>query len=177
MSHYNTIMNQLLHFIPRHRFETIVKQHDGERYVKRFSSWNQFTTLLYTQAAGKQSLREIQQALEINQARRYHWGLPAIKRSTLADANQRRSWQIFEQLFYRILTRCKDVTPKHRFRFKNPLHTIDATVIDLCLIERFRFLPITLNSLQTLLRRFIRPGGKLKPSSNGLSRISKSKRS
>ena len=37
--------------------------------------------------------------------------------------------------------RCRDLTPKHRFRFKNPLYTIDATVIDLCLpvFPRARF--------------------------------------
>ena len=34
---------------------------------------------------------------------------------------------------YHLLARCKDLTPKHRFRFKNPLFTIDATTIDLCL--------------------------------------------
>ena len=32
-----------------------------------------------------------------------------------------------------LLARCRDLTPKHRFRFKNPLYTIDATTIDLCL--------------------------------------------
>jgi len=38
---------------------------------------------------------------------------------------------MFEDLFYHLLPRCRDLTPKHRFRFKNPLHTIDATTIDL----------------------------------------------
>ena len=36
-------------------------------------------------------------------------------------------------LFYSILKRCKDVTPKHKFRFNNPLYTLDATVVELCL--------------------------------------------
>jgi hypothetical protein len=40
---------------------------------------------------------------------------------------------MFEELFYHLLGRCKNLTPKHKFRFKNPLYTIDASTIDLCL--------------------------------------------
>lgn len=133
MSHYNTILNQVLQLIPRHQFEAIAKHHSGNRYVKRFDCWNQLTTLLYAQASGKDSLRDIEQGLSINDSRLYHLGLPAIKRSTLSDANQSRSYQIFEDLFYKMLTRCQDLTPKHKFRFKNPLRLIDATIINLCL--------------------------------------------
>lgn len=133
MSHYNTILNQAMQLIPRHQFETIVKNHSGNRYVKRFDCWNQLTTLLYAQASGKESLREIEQGLAVNDARLYHLGLPMIKRSTLADANQSRPYQIFESLFYKLLERCQSLTPKHKFRFNNPLYSIDATIIDLCL--------------------------------------------
>ena len=133
MGHYNTILNQVLQLIPRHQFESIVKKRSGDRYVKRFDCWNQLTTLLYAQASGKDSLREIEQGLAVNDARLYHLGLPAIKRSTLSDANQTRSYQIFEDLFYKMLSRCQDLTPQSKFRFKNPLRLIDATIISLCL--------------------------------------------
>lgn len=133
MSYYSTILNQVLQIIPRHQFETLVRNHNGDRYVKRFSCWNQLTTLLYAQASGKESLREIEQGLAVNDMRLYHLGLPAIKRSTLADANQTRDYEIFEALFYKLLSRCQDLTPKHKFRFNNPLFTLDATIIDLCL--------------------------------------------
>ena len=133
MSYYNTVLNQMLQLIPRHQFETAVKSYAGDRYVKRFNCWNQLTTLLYAQASGKESLREIEQGLSVNDSRLYHLGLPAIKRSTLADANQTRSYKIFEDLFYKMLKRCQDLTPKHKFKFKNPLYSIDATIIDLCL--------------------------------------------
>jgi hypothetical protein len=126
-------MNELLNLIPPHRFETIVNNLSGNRYVKRFDCWNQLTVLLYAQASGKDSLRDIEQSFQVNSERLYHFGLPAIKRSTLADANKTRDYRLFEFLFYRLLERCKDVTPKHKFKFKNPLYTLDATVIDLCL--------------------------------------------
>jgi hypothetical protein len=133
VAHYSTVMSELLHLIPRHRFETLVKTHDTDSYVKKFDCWNQLTTLLYAQASGKDSLRDIEQSLRLNNGRCYHLGLPSVKRSTLADANKTRDYRIFEGLFYKILEKCKDLTPKHRFRFKNPLYSLDATVIDLCL--------------------------------------------
>ncbi len=133
MAHSNTIMNELLKLIPRHQFDTIVKNHSGDRYVKRFTCWNQFTTLLYAQAANKESLREIQQSLQVNDPRLYHLGLPRIKRSTLSDANRTRSYAIFAALFTKLVERCQQLTPKHKFKFKNPLYTWDATIVSLCL--------------------------------------------
>lgn len=133
MSHYTTILNELSNLLPRHDFEKMVKKHNCDRYVKHFTCWNQLMTMLYAQASGKQSLRDIQQGLEANSNRLYHLGLPPIKRSTLADANSKRSYKIFEGLFYRLLTHCQSVAPRHKFKFHNPLHTIDATTLDLCL--------------------------------------------
>lgn len=133
MSHYTTVLNEISNLIPRHQFETLVKTHETNRYVKKFTSWNQLITMIYAQASGKQSLRDIQQGLQANPSRLYHLGLPPIKRSTLSDANSKRSYKIFEGLFYKLLSRCQEVAPKHRFKFKNPLHSLDATTIDLCL--------------------------------------------
>ncbi len=133
MSHYNTIFNQILHLIPRHQFEAIVKKYQSDRYVKYFSCWQQFISLLYAQIRGKDSLRDIETSLRTQSSKWYHLGIKDIKRSTLSDANKQRSWRVYEELFYRILSRCRDITPKHKFRFNNPLYTLDATVVKLCL--------------------------------------------
>jgi len=133
MRHYNTIFSQVLNLIPRHQFETIVKRHKADRYVKYFTCWQQFITLVFAQIRSKDSLRDIETSLRTHTNRWYHLGLKDIKRSTLCDANKSRSYRIYEQLFYKILQRCRDITPKHRFKFKNPLYTLDSTVIDLCL--------------------------------------------
>jgi len=133
MSHVNTIYNQLLQLLPRHEFEKGVILHKGDKYVKYFTCWQQFITLLYAQIRKKDSLRDIITSLCVQYKRWYHIGLKKICRSTLSDANNNRSYQIFERLFYKLLERCKTITPRHKFRFKNPLHTIDATTIELCL--------------------------------------------
>lgn len=133
MPHLNTVFAELLKHLPRHQFEKAVSARNGDRYVKRFTAWNQLTTLLYAQISRKESLREIETGLAAHGERLYHLGLKGIHRSTLADANNRRDAGMFETLFYALLQRCRDLTPKHRFKFKNPLHSIDATTIDLCL--------------------------------------------
>ena len=125
-------MNQLQTFFPRHQFENLVNRYSGNRYVKNFSCWNQFTVMLYAQSSGKDSLRDIQDSFLAQESKMYHLGLNKVRRSTLADANQTRSYAIYEDLFYQMVERCKSITPRHKFKFKNPMFVFDATVIDLC---------------------------------------------
>ena len=133
MNYTSTILNQLLNFLPKHKFQSFVGQHNADRYVKKLDTWNQFVALLYAQATGKDSLREIETGLSLHQSTWYHLGVGSVARSTLSDANTRRDYQIFEKLFYELLTRCRDITPHNKFSFKNPLYSLDATTISLCL--------------------------------------------
>jgi hypothetical protein len=133
MNKVYTIFSELLKLVPRYRFDKAVDAHGAERYVKTFNAWSHFTAMLYSQITGKDSLRDIETGLQVQSARWYHLGFSGVRRSTLADANAKRDYRVFEDTFYRLLDRCRDLTPKHRFRFKNPLYTIDATTIDLCL--------------------------------------------
>ena len=134
MAHSSTIISQLLHLLRGHAFEKAVAAAGADRYVKHFGAWQQLIVLLYAQASGKDSLRAIQNGLSAHPQRLYHLGIERpIAKSTLADANARRSSAIFETLFYSLLERCVALAPKHGFRFKNKLISIDATVIELCL--------------------------------------------
>lgn len=134
MGHFNTIMNQLLTHLPRHQFATLAKNLGGDHHVRTFTSWQHAVILLYAQIAGKDSLRDIAHSAAAQKSKLYHLGLPdGVARSTLADANNRRDPAMFEGLFHKLLERCLHLAPRHKFRFKNPLHSIDATTIDLCL--------------------------------------------
>jgi len=133
MNKVYTIFSEVLKLVPRYHFDKAVETHGAERYVKSFSTWSHFIAMLYSQMTGKDSLRDIETGLQTQSSRWYHLGFSGIHRSTLADANARRDYRVFEDTFYKLLDRCRDLTPKHRFRFKNPLYSIDATTIDLCL--------------------------------------------
>jgi hypothetical protein len=134
MGHYNTVLSQLLIHIPRHQFDSLVKTYQADRYVKRLTTWSQFTTLLYAQASGKDSLRDIQNGLAAQAGKLYHLGLPdRICRSTLSEANAKRDWHIYQSVFYKLLERCRAIAPGHNFPFKNPLISLDSSLIELCL--------------------------------------------
>jgi hypothetical protein len=133
MHKLETIFGELLKLVPRYQFEQAVKQYQGDRYVKSYTTWQQYITILFSQIKQKDSIRDIVTGIGAYEARWYHLGLSSVHRSTFSDANNKRDFQIFEDLFYHLLSRCKDLTPKHRFKFKNPLYSIDASVIDLCL--------------------------------------------
>lgn len=133
MNKVYTIFSELLKLCPRYQFDKAVEQYHGDRYVKTFTTWQQFMAILYSQIKQKDSLRDIVTGLSAHAARWYHLGITGIYKSTLCDANAKRDYRIFEGLFYHLLARCKNLTPKHKFRFKNPLYTIDASTIDLCL--------------------------------------------
>lgn len=83
MSHLNTVYNQILYLIPGHQFDKIVKKYNGDYYVKYFTCWQQFLTLLYAQIKSKDSLRDIEISLNAHKNKWYHIGFKGIKRSTL----------------------------------------------------------------------------------------------
>jgi len=133
MYYSNTIFNQLLSFLPKQKFNQLVEAYQADRYTKSMTTWNQFVAMLYAQASGKESLREVATGFNVQKNVWYHLGVNTVARSTLADANSRRDSEIFEKLFYSLLNQCREIIPDDRFDFDNPLYTLDASTINLCL--------------------------------------------
>lgn len=132
MSRFCSIFNQLLQLFSRTDFQQAVVTTGAERRAKGFTCWGQFVAMLFCQLGRAQSLREICGGLASCEGKLAHLGLTAPKKSTLAYANAHRPWQLFETVFYQLLARCQAVAAPKRFRFKNKLLTLDATMIDLC---------------------------------------------
>ncbi len=86
-----------------------------------------------SQLSGRRSLRDIQSNLEALQHKLYHLGAQPITRTTLARLNERQPAELYEALLYKLLGRCKNHPGKHKFRFKNPLYSLDASALDLSL--------------------------------------------
>ncbi|MDF0672737.1 MAG: IS4 family transposase [Nitrospira sp.] len=126
---------QMLALIDRADFARAVRQHAAERAAKGFSCWDHLIAMLFCQMGSAHSLREICGGLATALGKLVHLGIRRTPtRSTLAYANAHRPWQLYETLFYQVLTRCQAVAAlkRRRFRFKHPLRTLDATIIELC---------------------------------------------
>jgi len=130
---HSSLFSQLLGIIDRSEFGRLVRETKAEKGAKGFSCWEQLVAMLFCQLAQARSLREIVGGLQCCEGKLRHLGVEtAPGRSTLAYANAKRPWKLFEKLFYHLLEVCRGVAPGKKFRFKNKLLSLDATVIELC---------------------------------------------
>jgi hypothetical protein len=132
LTRFCSIFSQLLQLFPRIEFQKAVVATRAERHARGFTCWGQFVAMLFCQLGRAHSLREICGGLASCEGKLAHLGIETPSRTTLAYANAHRPWQLYEQVFYQLLGQCRAVAGGKKFRFKNKLVSIDATVIDLC---------------------------------------------
>ena len=136
MNKFSSIFSQLLQLFPRIEFQQLVKETHAERGAKGFSCWSQFVAMLFCQLGRAHSLREISGGLRSCKGKLKHLGLTAApSHSTLGYANEHRPWKLYEQVFLKLLDRCRVqvVGKKKVFRFKNKLISMDSSTLDVCL--------------------------------------------
>jgi hypothetical protein len=96
--HHNTVFHAVLKHVPWAKFDRLVAEHDADAQVRCFSTKQQFIALLYGQLARVTSLRAIVAELQSHAAPLYHVGAGEVHRSTFADANAKRPYQVFTEL-------------------------------------------------------------------------------
>ncbi len=133
MSHHNTVFSQLLKLVPRHEFEALANRHHEGRKLRKITRWSQFVAMATAQLAGRTSLRDVVSNLSAQAAKLYHLGAALVSRSSLARVNEKQPYTLYEQLAGKLLSQCQAHAPRHGFRFKNKLYSLDASTIDLCL--------------------------------------------
>jgi hypothetical protein len=99
MRHHNSVFHSVTKHVPWAVFDRLVEEHCADRRVRRLTTKSQFLALLYGQLADATSLREIEAGLESHALRLYHLGASPASRSTLSDANARRTYEVFTGLF------------------------------------------------------------------------------
>lgn len=133
MAYNNTIFNQMLQLNSRYDFQKCVDRYNGDHRIRTLSCWDQYIHLLYAQTSSRDSLRDIENGTSSVKEKLYHLGSKPIKRSTLSDANNKRSWKIYADLFYKTLDKVQKVAPKYKLDLPRPLYMMDSTLISLCL--------------------------------------------
>jgi hypothetical protein len=132
MTRFCSIFSQLLQLFSRSDFQRAVVATEAERHARGFTCWGQFVAMLFCQLGRAHSLREICGGLASCEGKLAHLGIDAPSRSSLAYANAHRPWELYQEVFYQLLDRCRTAAAPKKFRFKNRLLTLDATMIDLC---------------------------------------------
>ncbi len=131
MKYQNSVFSQILSLLPSYKFQEIVDKYEGDKKAHKLLCWDQYIALLFGQIRQRDSLRAIETGLELQRTHWYHLNTHGIKRSTFADANNKRNYQIYEESFNYLLSKCQTYS-RNNFEFNNPIKSIDATTIDLC---------------------------------------------
>ncbi len=96
MNQGTTILTQLFSFFDYEFFRSCVRKYEGDRGVRHLTCWEQFLAMSFAQLTWRESLRDIEVSLAAHRRQLYHSGFRSpIKRSTLADANEKRDWRIY----------------------------------------------------------------------------------
>ena len=106
MAHGNTILAQVLKLISRPQIEWLEHVHGTGRPSRLLSRWSQFGALVFAQLAGRHSLRDVVSALASQAQALAPLHLVPPKRSTLAEANERRPAALYQALFFTLYARC-----------------------------------------------------------------------
>ena len=129
--------SQVIKLLDKSRILQISRENGGERYTKRFNGWIHLVVMLYAIIMRFDSLREITASLLTEARKLSHIGITfKIGRSTLADANKRRSEAIFESIYRDTYATYRHVLSSDSRTGKTPqwmrrLQIIDSTTITL----------------------------------------------
>lgn len=119
--------------ISRLEFQALVNKHNSDFRTRKLKTWDQFIHMLFAQLSGRSSLRETLTGFSSVSQKLYHLGSKPLKLSTLSDANNKRSYLLYEELFFKLLQRAQAMAPKHKLKLNRKLFFLDATTIDLSL--------------------------------------------
>jgi hypothetical protein len=127
------IFTQLLQLIPKTAVISIAREQRADRYAKRFNTYEHLVTMLYSIFNHCNSLREVTTGMLATEQRLQHLGIRYHpRRSTLADANIRRSSDVFAQIYYSLFSRYANFLSDSRKNSKaSKLFIFDTTTISL----------------------------------------------
>jgi len=131
-----TLFAQVMEFVPWTSFARIVQRHGGNAGVRALSCAEQFRAMAFAQLTWRESLRDIEASLSANSAKLYAMGFrSAVKRSTLADANESRDWRIWADLAAVLIRRARKLYASESLgvELDNTVYALDSSTVDLCL--------------------------------------------
>ena len=131
-----TLFAQVMEFVPWTSFARVVQRYAGDYATRSFNCAEQFRVMAFAQLTWRESLRDIEATLSANSGKLYAMGLRgAVRRSTLADANESRDWRIWADVAALLIRRARKLYASEPLGMEldNTVYCLDSTTIDLCL--------------------------------------------
>jgi hypothetical protein len=128
------IFKQVVNIIPKDKFDLLVKEHKSDRYYKSISSWDQLVTLLFGILSRCDSMREVCDAMSSLGGKLNYLGMDcAPAKSTVGDAMRNRTCQLFEVLYFALISHFSTTLSDSRKKGVSfeKFYTFDSTTISL----------------------------------------------
>ena len=134
------LIRQIIDLVPRWLFDSCTSTYQTDKGCSKYKTYDQFVALTFGQLNKCQSLNDISAGIGVSEVFIEDLNLrQSPARSTMSDGNKKRNWQVFESMYYRLLSHYKAVLKKHHnthiikeIKGKS-VKLIDSTVISLCL--------------------------------------------
>lgn len=129
-----SVFGQLISLLDLNKIKTISKKHMSDYYVKKFDTSDHLISMLFSTFANCTSLREVAASMLGLKGKMSHFQLKSIPyRSTLSDANKRRSHLVFQDVYYSLLKEYHSIISDSRqtYAWENRLEIIDSSTISL----------------------------------------------
>lgn len=136
MNSGKTLFAQLMECVPWTSFGRIVSRYGGNVGVRSLPCSEQFRAMAFAQLTWWESLRDIEVCLSANLPRLHGMGFrQPVKRSTLAEANERRDWRIWADLAELLIKHARKLywNESLGIDLDSTVYALDSTTIDLCL--------------------------------------------
>ena len=130
------VFAQLMDFLPLHTFRRCVARYPSNYPTKTFSHLDQYLCMAFAQLTFRESLRDIEVCLRAHESKLYHLGIRGhVARSNLADANEKRDWQIYRDFADALIVEARRLYAGDVFavELENTVYALDTTTIDLSL--------------------------------------------
>ena len=127
------IFSQLIKLIPRTIISKAVRECKSDYYYKKFDTGHHLITMLYACYQHCTSLREVVSGMGACEGRLQSLGITHLPaRSTLSEANMRRGYQVFEQIYLSLYQYHQQLLPDSQSdELSKKLVIIDSTTISL----------------------------------------------
>ena len=94
------IIKQILNYIEPSDISRTAKKYSSDRYYKKFKTYEHLVTMIYATLSGISSLRELSNVMLACEGRISHLNINDFpKRSTISDANAKRSSEVFGAIY------------------------------------------------------------------------------
>ncbi|MBI6117607.1 IS4 family transposase [Salegentibacter maritimus] len=128
------IIKQVLKFLDHNDVYRTAKKHNSDKYTKKFTTYEHLVTMIFSVISGSSSLREVSSIMLACEGNINHLGLKDFpKRSTLSDANKRRSAEVFADIYGLLYKRYRHFLSDSRTREPavKDLKIVDSSTITL----------------------------------------------